>query len=122
MGKTLKINTGYDNPTIIDANAQAAKKADDPKDAEKLKEVKLTPPAQARQRGRPAKNPEELRSERLSVALTRQEVQDLQDLSAASGMGTSEIIRVVIRKLIDAQDMDNVRKVAHEREESKIQI
>lgn len=121
MGKNLKINMGYDNPTIADANTISAQVSESDNIE---KDNILTPPVlrQERQRGRPKKEESELRSERLSVALTRQQVKDMQDLSAASGIGTSEIIRMVIERLIEAQDMDKVRRIAQEREESKIQL
>jgi len=109
MTKKLgNLNLGYDNPTIKAANV--------PSDPGKPK-ADAKP---ASRRGRPQKNPDELRSERLSVALTRKEVSDIQTISAATGVGSSELIRMAILKLIEGQDMGAMRRAAEEREGSKI--
>jgi hypothetical protein len=110
--KNMNINTGYDNPTTEIANTMHAEPVRQSGD----------PATSNRPRGRPSKDPGELRSERLSVAVTRQELADMQDIAIATGLGTSEIIRTLIQRLIADQDMENVRAKAREREASKLTI
>lgn len=116
MGKELKgkIKLGSDNPTVQAANELPAKirKGADTKPAGK----------HVTKRGRPAKPPEELRSERMSVALTKQEVQDLKAISAATGEGTSRLICIAIQRLIASKDMDDIRRKAADIENNKVTI
>jgi len=115
MGKELKgkIKLGSDNPTTQAANElPKVRKGADVKPSDK----------QSNKRGRPAKAPEELRSERLSVALTKQEVQDLKTIAAATGIGTSKLICTAIQRYIASKDMDDMRQKAAERENNKASV
>lgn len=121
--KELKISKGTDNPTAQAANELPKKYNEQPQKPPKMELPKAKPaPSDGpipKPRGRPKKDPEHRQSERLSVAITPQELQDINDISDATGIGVSEIVRILILRYIEDTNMETMRRAAELRRQMK---